>query len=89
MKRQSRTRVIFTEEERAEIATLTLTKRIAKIWATRGALNTQELSVMLGISPKTLFKMAKAGRIPSFHVGGAVRYDGRLIVEWLRQQRNG
>lgn len=88
MKRQSKTRVTFSPEEQAEIATLTLTKRIAKFWATRGAITTPQLSKMLNISPKTIYKMVKAGRIPAYKIGGAVRFDGRAIIDWLRQQRN-
>jgi len=29
--------------------------------------------------------MAKAGRMPSFRVGAAVRFDPRAVAEWLRE----
>jgi excisionase family DNA binding protein len=75
----------FTAQEQAEIETLTLTKKIAR--DVKGALTAKQLAAMLAISPKTVFKLAKAGRIPSFRVGSAVRFDARHIIAWLRKQR--
>jgi excisionase family DNA binding protein len=77
----------FTEQERAEIETLTLTKKIAK--GLHGALTAKQLAELLNISRKTIFKLAKAGRIPSFRIGTAVRFDARLIIDWLRRQQRG
>jgi excisionase family DNA binding protein len=65
--------------------TLTLTQTIAR--NVKGALTAKQLAGMLNISPKTVFKLAKAGRIPSFRVGSAVRFDARLVIDWLRKQR--
>ena len=79
----------FTAQEMAEIETLTLTKKIARISRDRGAITAKELAKMLGISPKTIFKLARVGRIPSFRIGTAVRFDARLVIDWLRQQRTG
>ena len=75
----------FTKQEQAEIITLTLTQTIAQ--NVKGALTAKQLSAMLNISPKTVFKLAKAGRIPSFRVGSAVRFDARHVIDWLREQR--
>jgi len=75
----------FTAQEQAEIQTLTLTKKIAR--DVKGALTAKQLAAMLNISPKTVFKLARAGRIPSFRVGSAVRFDARHIIDWLRKQR--
>ena len=75
----------FTTQEQAEMETLTLTKKIAR--DIKGALTAKQLAEMLNISPKTVFKLAKAGRIPSFRVGSAVRFDARLVIDWLRKQR--
>ena len=77
----------FTTQEVAEMETLTLTKRIAREYRTKGALTTKQLAGLLNISEKTIFKMAKAGRIPSFRVGTCVRFDGKLVIDWLREQR--
>jgi type I restriction enzyme R subunit len=34
----------------------------------------------------TVFKQAKAGRIPAFRVGTCVRFDPRAVAQWLRAQ---
>jgi len=75
----------FTVLEQAEVETLTLTKKIAR--RAKGALTAKQLVELLNISPKTVFKLAKAGRIPSFRIGTAVRFDARLVIDWLRKQR--
>jgi len=78
--------VKFTAQEQAEIETLTLTKKIAR--DVKGALTAKQLAAMLNISPKTIFKLAKAGRIPSFRVGhlGSIRCSThhRLVAEQRR-----
>jgi excisionase family DNA binding protein len=48
------------------------------------ALTASELAAILAISPITVYKMAKAGRLPSLRIGTAVRFDPRAIAEWLR-----
>jgi excisionase family DNA binding protein len=86
----SRSDTRLTIEERAEVEaleTLTLTRKLLR--SAKGALTAKQLAEVLNISPKTVFKLAKAGRIPSFRVGTAVRFDARLIVDWLRRQRTG
>jgi excisionase family DNA binding protein len=50
----------------------------------RRAMTASEIAEFLAISPITVYKMAKAGRLPSFRVGTAVRFDPRIIAEWLR-----
>jgi len=48
------------------------------------ALTARELASMLSVSRITIFKQAKAGRIPSFRVGTCVRFDPRTVAQWLR-----
>lgn len=48
------------------------------------ALTANELAEMLTVSKITVFKQAKAGRIPSFRVGTCVRFDPRSVAQWLR-----
>jgi excisionase family DNA binding protein len=62
-----------------------LPERIEKI---RHAIMAKELADFLAVSPITVYKMAKAGRMPSFRVGTAVRFDPRKIAEWLRGNMN-
>jgi excisionase family DNA binding protein len=57
-----------------------------QIAATGHALTAKELSNILAVSHVTIFKQAKAGRIPSFRVGTCVRFDPKAIAKWLRKQ---
>jgi excisionase family DNA binding protein len=90
-KGQTRSHSRLTIEEQAEVGealeTLTLTRKLLR--SAKGALTAKELSEVLNISSKTIFKMAKDGRTPSFRVGTSVRFDARLIVDWMRKQRRG
>jgi len=49
------------------------------------ALTANELAEMLTVSKITIFKQAKAGRIPSFRVGSCVRFDPHSVARWLRR----
>jgi excisionase family DNA binding protein len=62
-----------------------LPDRIERI---RHAITANELASYLAVSPITVYKMAKAGRLPCFRVGTAVRFDPRAIAEWLRGNLN-
>jgi excisionase family DNA binding protein len=48
------------------------------------AMTAGEIAGFLAVSPITVYKMAKAGRMPSFRIGSAVRFDPRAVAEWLR-----
>jgi len=50
------------------------------------AMTADELAEILAVSPVTIFKHAKAGRIPSFRIGTCVRFDPHSVAEWLRRQ---
>ena len=50
-----------------------------------GAITADKLAKLLGVSKITIFKMAKAGRIPSFRVGTCVRFDPRKVADWLKK----
>ena len=49
------------------------------------ALTAEELAGMLIVSRITIFKQAKAGRIPSFRIGTCVRFDPKTVAQWLRE----
>src|SRR5260370_10378515 len=49
------------------------------------ALTAAELAKMLTVSRITIFKQAKAGRIPSFRIGTCVRFDPKSVGTWLRR----
>ena len=48
------------------------------------ALTADELSRTLNVSKITIFKQAKAGRIPSFRIGTCVRFDPTAVAQWPR-----
>ena len=64
-----------------EAASLTLADRIERF---ERALTADELASLLSVSKVTIFKQAKAGRIPSFRIGTCVRFDPRTVARWLR-----
>ena len=48
------------------------------------ALTAGKLAELLAVSRITVFKLAKAGRIPCFRVGTCVRFDPKIVAAWLR-----
>jgi excisionase family DNA binding protein len=61
---------------------LTLAERIERI---EGAMTAEKLAKLLCVSKITIFKQAKAGRIPSFRIGTCVRFDPQAVAAWLRK----
>ena len=57
---------------------------VQQIEGIKRAITVKEVAVILAVSPITIYKMAKAGRLPSFRIGTAVRFDPRALAEWLR-----
>jgi excisionase family DNA binding protein len=49
------------------------------------ALTAFELAELLAVSRITVFKLARAGRIPCFRIGSCVRFDTRAVAQWLRK----
>jgi excisionase family DNA binding protein len=62
-------------------AALTLAEQIER---TKGAMTAEQLAKILNVSKITIFKQAKAGRIPSFRIGTCVRFDPKAVAKWLR-----
>lgn len=42
-----------------------------------------ELAMMLRVSPRTIRKLARRGRIPFFRVGSAMRFDSTRVLELM------
>ena len=57
----------------------------SRIFACKSLLTADDLADYLSLSRKHIFRMAKAGRIPSVRIGGSVRFDPRKTGEWLKQ----
>ena len=48
------------------------------------ALTVPELAELLNISQRQVYKLAASNRIPSFKIGGSVRFDPSAFAAWLR-----
>jgi excisionase family DNA binding protein len=57
-----------------------------QIEQTGHAMTADQLARVLSVSRITIFKQAKAGRIPSFRIGTCVRFDPKTTADWLRKQ---
>jgi len=56
----------------------------SQIYARRHkAMTADELAKILNVSRLTILRRAKRGTIPSFRVGGAVRFDPANVSKWL------
>jgi excisionase family DNA binding protein len=62
---------------------------IEKLEARSGAMKVTELCELLGVADKHIYRMAARGSLPSFHVGGAVRFDPQEVAKWLRLKYGG
>ncbi len=51
------------------------------------ALKVADLAEMFGVSPQHVYKLAASGRIPSFRVSGAVRFDPGDVASWLQDKQ--
>jgi len=49
------------------------------------ALTAKDLAKLLQVSEVTIYKFAKGNKLPSFRIGSAVRFDPRIVAEWLRR----
>ena len=43
----------------------------------------REIARMLGVSPTHVYKLSEAGEIPSYRIGGAVRFDRHEVLSSL------
>jgi excisionase family DNA binding protein len=59
---------------------------IEKLESRTGAMKVSEVCELLGVDDKHIYRMAARGTLPSFHVGGAVRFDPQEVAKWLRSK---
>jgi excisionase family DNA binding protein len=48
------------------------------------ALVVPELAALLRISPGTVYRLARKHAIPSFRIGGSIRFDPLVLSRWMR-----
>lgn len=51
----------------------------------RRFLSVQEAAQYTGLSPHTLYAMVSQRRIPFVKLGRLVKFDARMLEEWIRQ----
>jgi excisionase family DNA binding protein len=61
----------------------------SRIESRKSAWTAEDVALLLEMSPKTLYKMAKSGNIPAIRIGGMIRFDPVLTAEWLRARTTG
>lgn len=49
-------------------------------------LNADQVAKLLGVSPLTVVRMSKVGRLPSLKVGKCWRYRAATIAQWIQSQ---
>jgi excisionase family DNA binding protein len=49
-------------------------------------LTVKEVSQILQVHPTTLYKMVRAGKIPSFRIGSDWRFRKDLLERWIAEQ---
>ena len=49
-------------------------------------LTIREVADLLKINEKTAYKLASAGKIPGFKVGGSWRFDRQEIASWIKRK---
>ncbi len=57
---------------------------IQELESRHGAMKVADLTELLGVDDKHIYRMAARGQLPSFRVGGAVRFDPQEVANWLR-----
>ena len=48
-------------------------------------LRAAELASLLEVTPQHIYKLAATGRMPSFRVARAIRFDPQQVANWLSQ----
>lgn len=49
-------------------------------------LRARDVARIFEVTPQHIYKMAASGRIPSFRVSGAIRFDPQELANWLRKE---
>jgi excisionase family DNA binding protein len=52
----------------------------------RTAMTVADVAEILTISQRQVYKLVEDGKLPSFRLGGAIRFDPHLLANWLRDE---
>ena len=72
--------------EKAAFSVLLGMTLIETIETRETALTVDELSHLINMSPKTIYKAIKAGRLPAMRILGSIRLDPIETAAWLRSR---
>lgn len=61
-------------------------KLLEQLTKRSSALKVAEVAEMFGVTPQHIYKMAASGKLPSFRVAGAVRFDPQDLANWLMKK---
>ena len=53
------------------------------------ALRVNDVATLLSVSERQVYKMAAERIIPSFRIGGSIRFDPAITAAWLREREGG
>ena len=59
---------------------------VEELESRRGGIKVADLANILGVDGKHIYRLAARGQLPSFRVGGAVRFDPQEVANWLREK---
>jgi Helix-turn-helix domain len=60
-------------------------KRILKREKETGGLRARDVAKLFQVTPQHVYKIAAGGRLPSFRLAGAIRFDPHELANWLRK----
>jgi excisionase family DNA binding protein len=82
MKQRIQSRIVATSQHTGANNTLPSGIR-DKVARFPGAITAKQLAEILGVGEELIYKQARAGLIPNFRIGTAVRFDPSAICKWL------
>jgi excisionase family DNA binding protein len=62
---------------------------VERIRRSKSALTAEQLAGLLGCTSGNIYRKAKRGKIPSYRIGGAVKFDPVRTADWLQNQSMG
>lgn len=65
---------------------LTVADLPTQISQRRKALTVSDLSSIISLSTKKIYELVAKGAIPYYRIAGSIRFDPKLIADWLRSQ---
>jgi excisionase family DNA binding protein len=58
---------------------------IAQLEKETRVLRARDMAKLFQVTPQHVYKMAASGRLPSFRLAGAIRFDPHELATWLRK----